>query len=245
MIISFQKNGQHYQCDLSHPIDCSSRFGRPSAEPRAWHSPPVVIGPERVDDWVGAVAAGAPINFFSVRLNPHGNGTHSEGPGHLSYAHEALSDSLRFHGLLYYAALRPKAQGEDRVICRDQLPAIDWSRIDALAIAAEDLPFPADFSGQNPPYFEAELLAEAQRQGIQNFITNLASVDREEDGGALAAHRAFWHYPEATRHEATITELAHFPPDLAPGYYFYNLQIAPLHNDAAPARLLLYPLLKP
>jgi arylformamidase len=31
--------------------------------------------------------------------------------------------------------------------------------------------------------------------GVRHLLVDLPSVDREEDGGVLAAHHAFWDFP--------------------------------------------------
>jgi hypothetical protein len=76
--------------------------------------------------------------------------------------------------------------------------------------------------------------------GIDHLLLDLPSVDREVDGGALAAHRAFWNYPENPRMKATITELIYVPSKVQDGQYFLNLQVAPIENDASPSRPVLY-----
>jgi len=78
--------------------------------------------------------------------------------------------------------------------------------------------------------------------GIEHLLLDLPSVDRESDGGALAAHRAFWRYPDAPRMEATITEFIYVPDAVVDGLYYLNLQVAPFENDASPSRPVLYPI---
>jgi hypothetical protein len=75
-------------------------------------------------------------------------------------------------------------------------------------------------------------------------MIDLPSVDREEDGEKLLAHHAFWNYPQATRLDATITELVFVDDKIKDGFYFMNLQVAPFVNDAAPSRPLLFELIK-
>ncbi len=69
----------------------------------------------------------------------------------------------------------------------------------------------------------------------------MPSVDREEDGGALEAHKAFWGVPEYPRPDATITELIYVPNTVVDGKYLLNLQMAAFENDACPSRPLLFP----
>jgi hypothetical protein len=51
--------------------------------------------------------------------------------------------------------------------------------------------------------------------GIKQLLIDLPSMDREDDGGKLLAHRAFWNYPSAPRINSTITELIYVPPTVA------------------------------
>jgi len=78
--------------------------------------------------------------------------------------------------------------------------------------------------------------------GVQHLITDLPSVDRELDGGALAGHHAWWCLPDHPRKEATITELARLNQPLADGLYLVGLHALPLAADASPSHPLMYPL---
>ena len=68
----------------------------------------------------------------------------------------------------------------------------------------------------------------------------MPSVDKEVDGGVLAAHHAFWSHPEKTRYESSITELIFVPDEVVDGSYLLNLSFAPFDNDASPCRPTLY-----
>jgi arylformamidase len=78
---------------------------------------------------------------------------------------------------------------------------------------------------------------------VEHLLLDLPSVDREVDGGALAAHKAFWNYPENTRRNCTITEFIYVPNTIFDGSYLLNLQTAPIENDATPSRPVLYRIL--
>ena len=69
------------------------------------------------------------------------------------------------------------------------------------------------------------------------------SLDKEEDNGELAAHHAWWNYPESPRLDATITELIYVDNTIKDGLYFTNLQLAAFENDASPSRPLIFELL--
>lgn len=101
---------------------------------------------------------------------------------------------------------------------------------------------PKNWSGTNPPYLSAELTTWLANEGFDHLLIDLPSVDREEDGGKLSAHHAWWNYPTAPRMHATITELIVVPDDLKSGKFLLQMQVAPLGSDASPSWPILYPL---
>lgn len=109
---------------------------------------------------------------------------------------------------------------------------------------------PRKFSGTNPTYFTADAIAWVRARGVQHLLVDLPSMDKEEDGGLLIAHRAFWGLsagevdPPSDRSllpRHTITELVLAPAALQDGPVLLNLQIAPIALDAAPSRPVVYP----
>jgi hypothetical protein len=82
-------------------------------------------------------------------------------------------------------------------------------------------------------------------KGIQHFMIDVPSVDREYDEGKLLAHKTFWNYPSATpRINASITEMIFAPLEVKDGVYLVNIQTLPLAMDASPSNIILYQLLK-
>jgi hypothetical protein len=91
--------------------------------------------------------------------------------------------------------------------------------------------------------------------GVQHLVVDLPSVDREDDGGHLLAHRAWWQLPPRGSSDGaaapppqalstrTITELAYVPEGVPDGAYLLNLQVAPLELDAVLNRPVLLRLL--
>ena len=106
-----------------------------------------------------------------------------------------------------------------------------------------------DYAGENPaPYLTREAAAWLVERGVLHLVVDLPSVDRAHDGGHLTAHRVFFGLPagakrvsEATRPQATITELAFIAPMVRDGWYLLDLQVPAFLTDAAPSRPLLYP----
>ena len=72
------------------------------------------------------------------------------------------------------------------------------------------------------------------------MLIDLPSVDKEQDGGALAFHHAFWNVPDKPQTNKTITELIYVPNEASDGLYLLELQLSNFTNDAAPSRPLLY-----
>jgi arylformamidase len=106
-----------------------------------------------------------------------------------------------------------------------------------------------DYSAETPPYLTREAAALLVERGIAHLVVDLPSIDRSRDEGRLTAHRIFFGLPptstalaQATRPEATITELAYAPDEVRDGAYLLELQVPALGGDAVPSRPLLYPL---
>jgi len=138
-----------------------------------------------------------------------------------------------------------KISGDD-VITLEQIKG-KWTNQGFEAIMIRTLPntsakLSRQYSSTNPPYLHHEAALYLRNNGIQHLLIDLPSVDREMDEGKLLAHRAFWHYPESPRLNATITELIFVPTPITDGEYLLNLQIAPFENDASPSKPVLYPL---
>jgi len=246
MQVNLTWEGKSYRADLSAPISIALPLKPDASSTRAWNAPPVSIDPVRVDDWVGSVKEGAPVNFMNLSINPHGNGTHTETLAHIIADWEqntvlGLLPNAPFLTTLRSVSTNELANGDlvvDFSSLRQNPPNTPGLVLRVLGEKAQDL----DFSNQNPPYFDASDLSWLASLGIQHLITDLPSVDRELDGGALAGHHAWWCLPDYPRREATITELARLNQPLADGLYLVGLHALPLAADASPSHPLMYPL---
>jgi kynurenine formamidase len=136
----------------------------------------------------------------------------------------------------------------DSIIHRQLLQEGDWDiAIEALVIRT--LPNSltkkhSDYSATNPPYLSLDCIALLNERGIKHLLIDLPSVDRENDGGALAFHHQFWGVPDQLNFERTITELIYVPDSVEDGAYLLELQTAPFENDASPSRPILYQIKK-
>lgn len=240
-----------WQVQLNKPTDLALPLRPHSSAASAWHCPPVDIRPVETEHFVGSVAKGGPVNFNNISFNPHGNGCHTECFGHISpEGHSLLHYFQGYQGPALLLSITAKKQKNgDKVLL--------WADIEAaLAPYQEHLPQALilrsmpnssekqsrQYTGSNPPYIETEALGFLARLDILHLLCDLPSVDREEDGGALAGHKAYWAYPHAPRYGATITEFIYVPKQVSDGLHWLNLQAAALDNDAAPSRPLVYPM---
>lgn len=127
------------------------------------------------------------------------------------------------------------------------------------------------YTSTNPPYL-TRAAAQYLAQHVSHVLVDLPSVDREDDGGALQAHRAIFSWtpdleerikaivdadmkdlipqspdimlgPDSGYRPASITELCYIPDSVHDGLYLLDLHIGNIQSDASPSRPLLYHLI--
>lgn len=250
MIIQTKINDKSYQVDLSKPIDISIVVGNV----KCFYAPDLSMQPYESGDFIGAVSMGAPVNFFNVQFNPHGNGTHTECLGHITTEQESVNDTLKeFHFPCYLVTVPlEKMENGDQIVTLEELQTSLPTNIPKGIVIRtspnESQKLKADYSGTNPPYLEAKAMEFLVEHGVQHLLIDTPSVDREEDEGILASHHVFWGLNQdgtaydASRNDCTITELIYVPNEVKDGYYLLNLQIAPFNLDATPSKPVLYAL---
>lgn len=236
---------QHQFIDTDKGLDISLPLSNDEHNPRAWYVDPPTMEPVRANGFVGAVDEGGSVNFRNIFFNPHGHGTHTECLGHITK--EVYSINQHLKSAFFKAkviSLTPEDRDGDLVLTKQQLElAMDNERTEALVIRT--LPNSLskkeqNYSATNPPYLEVEACAVLHQLGVDHLLIDLPSVDREEDGGKLAFHHAFWQVPEFPQFHKTITELIYVSDTIKDGTYILNLQTAPFENDATPSRPVLF-----
>ncbi len=233
--------------NLNEPLDISMPL-RPGAKgANAWWAKPFSAEPVVMGDFVGSVARGGPVNFLDVRINPHGNGTHTECVGHISIEPYTINQALkRFFFTAELISIYPvRLDNGDCVIYREQIEKkLNGKRPEALILRTlpnDGLKKLMQYSGTNPAYLHHDALGYLADIGVQHFLLDLPSVDREQDEGKLKGHHAFWRYPgPKVRLQATITELIYADGAILDGAYMLNLQIASFEIDASPSKPVLY-----
>ncbi|MEZ4977892.1 MAG: cyclase family protein [Chitinophagales bacterium] len=238
-----------YKINLNSAVCISTPFGSKELLPKAFHAPDLHIEAVRNGDFVGSTQEGGILNFKNIFINPHGNGTHTECVGHISKEEFYIKDCLKsFHHLTQLVTINPEVIGEDRVITLKQIESIKLNgKVNCLIIRtlpnSKEDKF-RDWSETNPAYIAPEAMKLITELGIEHFMVDTPSVDREHDEGKLLAHKYFWQYPEGPiRLHATISEMVYVHKDVKDGLFLVNIQILPLLMDASPSNILLYPIL--
>ena len=257
MIAEITHHGRAFRVDLSKPIDLSHPLHEGENQLRAWWVDPVRMEPVRSQNSAGgeieyAVKSGSPVNFRNIFFNPHGHGTHTESVGHIAPEVYPVGEQLkRYFFTAQLVSLRPEERRapdakNDQVITLEQLRhTVNERPPEALVIRTLPQKDNAakDWSGSNPTYLQSTACAWLRSIGVKHLLLDLPSVDREEDGGVLAAHHAFWDFPNTVDRERTISELLNIPGEVRDGDYLLELQLPHFMNDAAPSRPILYALL--
>lgn len=242
MKTTVQLENESLSIDLSKPLDISTTVQN-GAGVGAWYIDPPKITHVEVDGYVGNVALGGSTNFNDVFFNPHSHGTHTECIGHITEEFHSVHDALEktfFKAQLI--TVTPEQRDEDLVITNELIGTLEPG-VEAVIIRTmpnDKSRLSKNYSNTNPPYLQEEVALRFRERGINHLLIDLPSVDKEKDNGELLAHKAFWDFNGTQRTKATITELVYVDQSINDGLYLMDLQIAPIKNDAAPSRPVLY-----
>jgi kynurenine formamidase len=239
-----------YQVDYSAPIDISIPL-KSDAGVTAFGANPYNANPYKSGDFVGALEAGSPVNFYNIKINPHGNGTHTESMLHIDRRGLSINKTLKkFHFLALLHTVTPEDDDNGDKIVRAN--SLDIPKIKALGVEAlilRTLPNERDkchkqYTGTNPGYIDRELIEALNQTEVKHLLLDLPSVDKERDEGLLSAHHSFWKTKGETAPEKTITELIYVDNEIEDGLFLLNLQIISVDIDASPSKPILYRILK-
>ncbi len=245
MKASFKINQRDVNVNLSKPIDISLPLSSNKNNASAWYVGPVKIEPVRGDGFIGSVKEGGSVNFRDILFNPHGNGTHTECVGHISKEDYSINQCLeQFFFWAQVISIEPRRVNEDHIIELEQIKAFEIKpQTEAIVLRTlpnDEFKKSKQYSNTNPAYLGKGVMEHLIQNGINHFLIDLPSVDREFDNGVLRAHHAFWEYPNNTQKQRTITEFVYVNNEVADGDYLLNILLAPFENDASPSKPILY-----
>ncbi len=263
--------GVERSVNLEAPISLAIPLRFNGAQPNAFGLPAATAAAFQAEGFIADTREGGSINCATVTLNPHGNGTHTECVGHIALERLSIAD-IHPGGLFTAAVITvtpaefgassggyPAGRPDDTVVheqdiaaALDRVPGARDTQAIVLRVVQPGLDKrTANWSGtarpNGPPYFSPAAMRSLASGPWTHLVTELPSVDREDDDGSLLNHRTWWGLPQDRRagpspSPRTITEMALVPTTVADGLYVLSLDIPAFDLDAAPSRPLLYTL---
>lgn len=233
--------GKSYALDLAGGIDISLPVSREHG-PNAFYLHEPEFSTVEAGGFVGDVKRGGSCNVEDISFSPHGNGTHTECAGHIAsepiYIKDILPEALIPARLISVAAENGHITGE---AIRQKIGS---NAEKAKALIVRTLPNTQgkrtkNYSGENPTYFHASAIHEINGAGIEHLLTDLPSLDKEDDN-QLLAHHAFFREGETWNKKKTVTEMVYVADEIPDGLYALNLQMAAFESDASPSKPVLY-----
>lgn len=244
MIAQIKLEGEVFIVDLNQGVDISLSITDLRSGPNCFGARRPVFTPMKGDNWIARVAEGGSVNAMDVQFNPHGNGTHTECLGHISESHHRLPELLKEDWVLAHLLTTTVMRENEGIQIRD-LPGIEKLEKET-AVVIRTLPNSPlkremDYTGTQPTFLSVDVVRTLVEKGIKHLMVDLPSVDPENDGGTLSAHKEWWNWPTfAGRQDCTITELVYIPNEVEDGRYFLNLQRASFDLDCSPSRPVLF-----
>lgn len=258
MKVTFQYKEQSFEADLSKPIDISLPIKHGQENPNCFWAPYPWFEPYKAGSFIGSTESGAPVNFYNIKMNPHGSGTHTECVGHIAKEKYSINDCLQKYWFVaeLISVLPTKLENGDQVITLETVQQALENKTNFEALVIRTLPNTVDkktrvYSSTNPTYLHPSAMEWIVEQKVQHLLIDLPSVDREEDEGKLLSHHAFWNYPaygtnataadlEKVRANNTISELIFVADNIKDNTYLLNIQIASFDLDVSPSKIVLY-----
>jgi arylformamidase len=234
--------GQYFFTELNNPIDISIPFGR-TESPNAFYLGSPKYHAVEAGSFTGDVRRGGSCNCEDITFNPHGSGTHTECAGHITGERIYISKLLKQN---FFLARLISVDSNAESITADSLKSVFADNANhAQALILRILPnneskLQRIYSGTSPMWFDVSAVNYINSLGIDHILTDLPSLDKEDDPD-LTAHKTFFGHPEKWNLEKTVTEMVYVPDTVSDGLYFLSLQPASFETDAAPSTPVLYP----
>jgi arylformamidase len=233
-----------FEIDLEQPIDISIPVGRTTG-PNAFYLQPAEYSTVEAGNFIGDVTRGGSCNVENIFFSPHGNGTHTECSGHIDPKHGFVNTILKRH--FYLAGLitvSPEDSANGKEISRSSIEKAWNAELPVEAIIIRTLPNTdekksTEYSGTNPPYFSADAIRFLNQKNILHLLTDLPSLDKEDDN-RLTAHHLFFNHQTGNSEPKTVTEMIFAGNDIKDGLYWLDLQVAGFESDASPGKPILY-----
>tara|TARA_B100000941_G_scaffold290847_1_gene275227 strand:+ start:7654 stop:8463 length:810 start_codon:yes stop_codon:yes gene_type:complete len=269
MVINLIHQGNNYNINSKDVFDISIPVDFNGQQPNFFNVDKSTIKPFKTEDKYWSVSEGASCNVYTISMNIHCSGTHTESVGHLLKNLGDIGNLLKkpfMPAILITVKLKNfgscddsyhcEVANDEKIISHDEIvhqyekyikykPEVLVVRTTPNRKTKKYLNYKKDI----PPFFSNNAISYIRKMKIKHLIVDIPSVDRASDNGILGNHRIFWNNNNNLKSEInpnsknTITEMAYIPNSIKDGMYFINLQIPHFKSDAAPSRPLLYKIL--
>jgi arylformamidase len=245
MWIQFEQHSKVYKFDANNFTDLSLALNKKD-NVNCYYLDGPTFEYFKSEAFVGSLAAGGSVNCERISFYPHASSTHTECALHvLPVSFDMRSIQIPVLQMCKIFSVQPSRIGVDSCIDMKAIEALN-NHENFEAIVLRTLPNEEDkchenYSGNNPVYFEPEVLSYLQALGFKHILTDLPSIDKESDEGRLAAHKNWFLVNGNAPADRTITELIYVPNSIADGNYVINIQVPKIETDAVPSRILVYP----
>lgn len=232
---------------VGSPIRCSRLISADIDKlPSAFYLSKFTSQPAVVGSFVGDTQKGGSCNVPIYTFTPH-NLTHVETPSHIKHGAKNLKDYPPgfFTDIAHVVNLTTEDFPNNYILPQhlpEQLHPICSSFIFKTSASEEN---PAkNYSGTDPLSFHPDTMREivSRWPRVKMILIDLPSVDKEDDGGKLLAHRNFFGLDDSPEGEQrAIIEFGQFR-DLYAQYAYVVLTPAHIESDSMITDVLAYPL---
>ncbi len=270
MIVKIELDDQLYTVDLSQPQDISIPLNFNGDQPNHFDAERAGAASMESGQFIGDTRRGGSCNVDTIVMTPHCNGTHTECVGHILDERIAIPRTLK--SLLIPSTLisvqpekaaqtsdnyQPEKESEDRMITRSSLerhlensPSTFQKGLIVRSLPNGAAKKSRRYIDEAPPFFSLDAMGYLSELPLEHLLVDIPSIDRMFDEGRLSGHHLFWNVPAGshlqtadTHFHKTITEMLYIPNNIPDGQYIVNIQIPNFNLDAAPSRVLIYPVI--
>lgn len=245
MLVSFDNKGVQYKLDIAVKHNLTIPVKK-QYNVNCYHLDEPEFTYFENEYFVGSLKKGGSVNCEKISFYPHASGTHTECALHVVDTGFTMLDvELPILQLCRVLTVHPLEEGDDYIINAAVLKGLSNAE-NATAICVRTLPNQAfkkhfKYAGTNPPFFTTDGIAHIKSLGFQHILTDLPSIDKEQDEGLLAAHKQWFVTNGVPDINRTITEFIFVDDQIKDGLYALSIQVPKMETDAVPSNVILYP----
>lgn len=244
MYIELKINTKSYNVNLNNPIPIHIGISR-NSQASAYGLPKATFSTVVDGSFIGDVSKGGSCNVENLQISPHGNGTHTEGVGHVHINHQSiLSNYKKYFYLAQLISVEPNHNNQLESSSFINLLMNEIEAVIVRTIPNNPDKLIADYAKFSTPFFSKDCISFFNSyENLKHIITDLPSLDKSDDPN-LTAHK-LWFLNQKDYSpilDKFITELVFIPNHVPDGLYLANISPMPAETDATPSSVILYEL---